>query len=124
MGVPGGPPFSAELIDVFQRADIWIEGGLRLEQGFILSRMILAAATVAVIERRFLQAAAWSLGGAVLSALGLIHAYRWQAGDTVLSLTPAWPWVEGYAVMAACFVAARWVTVPKQPVDDDGARGS
>jgi AGZA family xanthine/uracil permease-like MFS transporter len=124
VGMPGGTPFSAELVEVFQRADIWLEGALRLEQGFILSSMILAAATVAVIERRFLQAAAWSSGGAVLSALGLMHSYRWQAGDTVLSLTPAWPWVAGYAVMAACFAAARWVTVPQQAADDDVAPGS
>jgi AGZA family xanthine/uracil permease-like MFS transporter len=112
VGIPGGPPFSAELIDIFQRSDIWLDGALRLEQGFILSSMILAAATVAVIERRFVLAGGWCLVAAALSALGLMHSYRWSSGDTVLSLTPAWPWAAAYAVMAACFVLARWLTVP------------
>jgi AGZA family xanthine/uracil permease-like MFS transporter len=74
--------------------------------------MILAAATVHVIERQFLRAAWWSLAGAALSAIGLMHSYRWLAGDTALWLHPAWPWVAGYAVMAGCFALARWVTVP------------
>jgi adenine/guanine/hypoxanthine permease len=124
MGVPGGPPFTPELVSAFQRADIWLDGALRLEQGFILSSMIIAAATVAVIERRFVEAAVWSAGGALLSALGLMHSYQWRAGDTVLSLTPAWPWVAGYAVMAACFVAARWVTVPQPGAPDGESPGS
>ena len=112
MGMPGGAPFSAGLIDTFARSDLWIDGGLRLEQGFIASAMILSAATVCVIERQFLRAALWSLAGAGMSAVGLMHSYQWQAGDTVLLLRPAWPWVFGYLVMAGCFALARWVTVP------------
>jgi adenine/guanine/hypoxanthine permease len=113
MGSPGGQPFSAKLLPIFERTDIWFDGALRLEQGFILSSMILAAVTVAVIERGFLQAALWCLGGAALSALGLMHSYQWTEGDTALWLRPAWPFVAGYAVMAGCFVLARWVTVPR-----------
>src|SRR5678815_4071818 len=118
LGAPGGPPFSADLLTRFLRADLWMDGALRLEQGFILSSVLLAAATVGVIERRFRQAALWCLGGAVLSAVGLIHSYRWATADTVLSLTPAWPWTVGYTVMAACFALAPWVTLP---VDDASA---
>jgi AGZA family xanthine/uracil permease-like MFS transporter len=113
VGAPGGPPFSPELLGVFERMDIWFDGALRLEQGFILSSMLLAAATVAVIERQFVRAGLWCMGGAVLSALGLLHSYRWTSSDTVLSLRPAWPFVAGYAVMAVIFVLARWVTVPE-----------
>lgn len=119
VGGPGGPPFSQELFGAFERTDIWFDGALRLEQGFILSSMILAAATVAVIERRFIQAGLWCVGAATLSALGLMHSYRWTSGDTVLSLTPAWPWVAGYGVMAACFVLARWVSVPRPESPDE-----
>ena len=114
MGVPGGPPFSPALLDVFQRADLWLEGGLRLEQGFILSSVLLAAMTVAVIERQFRRAALWCLGSAALSAVGLIHSYRWMSSDTVLWLHPAWPWALGYAAMAACFALAPWVTIPSE----------
>jgi AGZA family xanthine/uracil permease-like MFS transporter len=112
IGVPGGVPFSVQLLPAFERSDIWFDGALRLEQGFILSSMLLAAATVAVIERRFLQAGAWCVGAAALSAAGLMHSYGWAPADTMLRLAPAWPWVAGYLVMAAVFVLARWVTVP------------
>jgi AGZA family xanthine/uracil permease-like MFS transporter len=112
MGLPGGAPFDAGLISKFAQSDLWIDGALRLEQGFIVSAMVLAAATVAVIERQFLRAAAWCLGAALLTAVGLMHAYRWTPGDTVLELSPAWPWVHGYCAMAACFALARWLTVP------------
>jgi len=112
LGVPGGRPLSEDLLTAFQRGDLWMDGALRLEQGFILSSVVLAAATVAVIERRFSQAALWCGAGAGLSALGLVHSYRWTPTDTVLSLSPAWPWAVGYGVMAVCFALARWVTAP------------
>jgi adenine/guanine/hypoxanthine permease len=113
-GAPGGPVFDAKLIDAFKTSDTWIHGAFALEQGFIFSAMILAAATVEVIERRFTRAALWCLAGAALSAVGLVHSYRFTPGDTVVSLTPAWPWAAGYAAMAAVFFAARWVTEPSQ----------
>ena len=115
MGVPGGRPFSEDLLAAFLRADLWMDGAFRLEQGFIFSSVLLAAATVCVIERRFRQAAGWCLAGAALSAVGLIHSYRWTPSDTVLALTPAWPWALGYGVMAVCFAVAPWIT---SPVDD------
>ena len=121
MGVPGGPPFSAALLGVFQRADIWLDGALRLEQGFILSSVLRAAMTVEVIERRFRRAALWCLGAAALSAVGLIHSYRWTSSDTVLWLHPAWPWAVGYLVMAVCFAVAPWTTVPSE---EHGPSGS
>jgi AGZA family xanthine/uracil permease-like MFS transporter len=38
--------------------------------------MTLATITVYVIERDFCQAAYWSLAGAVLSWVGLMHSYK------------------------------------------------
>jgi AGZA family xanthine/uracil permease-like MFS transporter len=111
MGIPGGPPFSEALIPAFLASDTWIHGVFALEQGFIFTSMILAAATVGVLERRFRMAALWCLVGAVLSAVGLMHSYAWTPADTVVSLTPAWPWALGYAVMALIFLVAPWVTV-------------
>lgn len=111
MGIPGGPPFSEALIPAFLASDTWIHGVFALEQGFIFTSMILAAATVGVLERRFRMAALWCLVGAALSALGLMHSYAWTPADTVVSLTPAWPWALGYAVMALIFLVAPWVTV-------------
>ena len=74
--------------------------------------MILAAATVGVIERRFGLAALWCAAAAVLAATGLMHAYRLTPGDTAVALAPAWPWAAGYAAMAVVFFVARWVTEP------------
>jgi AGZA family xanthine/uracil permease-like MFS transporter len=111
VGMPGGPPFSPALIPAFHASDTWIDGAFALEQGFIFTAMILAAATVAIIERRFERAAAWCGLAAGLAAVGLIHSYRWTPGDTAMALQPAWPWAAGYALMAAWLLAARWLTV-------------
>lgn len=109
--------FSSRLEAVFQAHDVWLSGGLALEQGFILAAMVLSAATVAVIERRFTAASLWCCGGALLSAFGLMHAYQWSGGDTVMR--PGWPWQTSaapfaiaYGAMAVIYFAARWLTQP------------
>lgn len=112
VGTPGGPPFSEALIGKFAATDTWIHGAFALEQGFIFTSMVIAAATVAVIERKWITAAAWSAAASVLSALGLMHGYAFTPADTVIDLAPAWPWATGYAVMALVFVSAQYVTVP------------
>jgi AGZA family xanthine/uracil permease-like MFS transporter len=111
VGTPGGPPFSESLIDAFRTSDTWIHGAFALEQGFIFSAMILAAATTFIIERQFRTAALWFFAGAALSLAGLMHSYAWTAGDTVMSLTPAWPWAAGYAVVGLFLLATPWLTV-------------
>jgi AGZA family xanthine/uracil permease-like MFS transporter len=112
-GAPDGPKLSADIVPKFQARDIWIEGGLALREGFIFTSMILAAMTVALIERRFVTAAVWCFIAAGLSAVGFIHSYRYLDGDTTQALlTPAWTWTIGYAVMGLTFALARWVTEP------------
>ncbi|MBK9753318.1 MAG: NCS2 family permease [Nannocystis sp.] len=108
----GGTVMSPALVPAFQQADVWIDGAFALEQGFIFTAMLLSAATVAVIERRFVQAAAWCLVAAALSLTGLMHSYAWTPADTVLSLTPAWSFAGGYALMAAVFLLAPLLTTP------------
>jgi len=56
-------------------ADLYIKGVVALNQGFLLSSMVLASILVHVIERQFTRAAVWCGVAGVLSALGLIHAY-------------------------------------------------
>ena len=109
-GIPEGPPFSDALVAAFNRSDVWIQGAFALEQGFIFTSMILAAATVAIIERRFARASLWFYGASILAAGGLVHSYRWTASDTVMSLTPAWPWALAYAIVATLLLAARFLT--------------
>ncbi|HEU4532704.1 MAG TPA: hypothetical protein VFS00_01255, partial [Polyangiaceae bacterium] len=114
VGAPGGPPFSPALVDAFAATDTWIHGAFALEQGFIFTSMILAAATVAVIERKFAAASAWCAAAAALAAAGLVHSYAFTPGDTAVRLAPAWPWALGYAAMAALFAVARFVTSPHE----------
>ncbi len=114
LGSPGAEPFSEAVIGRFAASDTWIHGAFALEQGFIFTSMILAAATVAVIERNFIVAGLWCTAAAALSSVGLMHGYAFTPADTVLQLAPAWPWALGYAVMAVVFFAARFVTEPHE----------
>jgi AGZA family xanthine/uracil permease-like MFS transporter len=110
-GTPGGKPFSEDLVGTFQStSDTWIHGAFALEQGFIFTAMILAAATVGIIERRFVTAGIWCFLAATVSAAGLMHSYQWTFGSTELDLAPAWPWAIGYAIMGGSMLAARFVT--------------
>ncbi|MFN7963544.1 MAG: NCS2 family permease [Thermoanaerobaculia bacterium] len=117
-GAPGGPVFSEQLIPAFLASDTWIHGFFALEQGFIFTAMILSAATVELIERRFARAGVWCLVAAALAALGLLHSYRFTPGDAVQWIHPAWPWAIGYGIMALLFFAARSMTEP-----DEAAHG-
>ncbi|BAW97805.1 hypothetical protein NIES970_27660 (plasmid) [[Synechococcus] sp. NIES-970] len=109
-------PFSEALIPGFEASDTFITGAFALEQGLILSAMILAAMTVHIIEQEFGKAALWTLGAAVLSWLGLMHAYRWTPGDTVLQI--GWgagsAWAAGYLLLTILLVYVQW-THKKQP---------
>lgn len=105
-------PFSDALIGEFAKSNTWIHGAFSLEQGFLFTSMLLAAAVVAVIEHQWTKAAAWCAAASALSAAGLMHSYQWTIDDTVLRLAPAWPFAIGYAVMALLFVSAHWITEP------------
>ena len=72
--------------------------------------MLLSAAVVGVIERKWTVAAAWCALAAVLSATGIMHSYQWTLADTVLRLSPAWPFAIAYAAMALLFLTAPWTT--------------
>ncbi len=87
-------------------AQIPIAGMVALERGFIFTSMILAAMTVAMVEGRFRQAALWALGASAVSATGLMHGYHVTEAGIVSAYGPSttWPFVTGYAVMAALFV--------------------
>lgn len=54
---------------------LYIHGVIALSQGFLITSILYAAVVAFVIRRAYRQAAGWMLGGAVFSALGLIHAY-------------------------------------------------
>ena len=109
-------PFGPLLESALARLDIAARGLFSLEQGFLFTAMILAAMTSEIIDRRFARAAAWSLAAAALSWCGLMHAYAWAPGDTIVALgagTGA-PWAHAYLAVAAFLMVVPWVTRPSQ----------
>ena len=85
-----------------------------MERGYIFTCMIIAAISAFLIDRRFYQAAWWSVAAAVLTFVGLMHAYQLRGNwvDFWLILTTpaegaftynAYPLVVGYLLMAAVF---------------------
>ena len=82
--------------------DVSARGAFALEQGFIFTAMILAAATAEIIDGRMRRASLWMAAGTVLAWFGLIHAYRWVGPDTVVNM--GWgtgaPWAAAYACAA------------------------
>ncbi len=106
VGMPSGPPFSESLEGTLAAFDLAGRGAFALEQGFIFTAMILAAVTAEIIDRRFLRAAVWCCAAAVLSFVGLMHAYIWTPGDTVvaLGLGTGMAWSAAY-LLAAVFLA-------------------
>jgi adenine/guanine/hypoxanthine permease len=104
-------PFGALETELLQDSGTWLKGVLALEQGFIFTASILSAATVALIERRFVRAGLWCVAAAILSAIGFMHSYKWDGAGATNVLQLAWtPWVTGYAAMAGCFFLAPIVT--------------
>ncbi|WP_239651377.1 NCS2 family permease [Neosynechococcus sphagnicola] len=116
LGTPN-QPFSPDLVALFKLSDTYIDGAFALEQGFIFSAMILAAITVYIIEQQFRQAAYWALAAAFLSWVGLMHAFKWTAADTVIDL--GWgtggAWAVGYGLMSILFFYAAWQSSRPSP---------
>jgi AGZA family xanthine/uracil permease-like MFS transporter len=103
-------PFTPALVPGFEKTDTFISGAFALEQGLILSAMILAALTVYIIEKHFGKAALWSLLAAALAWVGLLHSYQWTMGDTVIAL--GWgagaQWAIAYGLLAVLLFYAQW----------------
>jgi len=126
----GGASFTPALLPPLQQADVWAAGAFALEQGQIVTAMLLAAMLVFVIEQRLAAAALCAFVAAAGSWVGLLHAWRFAGADTVLN--PGWgaggPWAVGYLAMAAVFLLAsrrprpaRGQIAPERPDSDDPA---
>jgi adenine/guanine/hypoxanthine permease len=111
LGTPDRP-LTPDLINAFKQSDTYIHGAFALEQGFIFSAMLLAAMTVAIIDRQFWQAAIYAGICALLSFVGLMHSYRWTIADTAINL--GWgtgtEWAIGYLLLAILFIYAAVVS--------------
>ena len=104
-----GQPFGDGLLQGLQQVGVAGAGGLfSLEQGGIITAMLLTSLLVYVIEQRFLAAAGVAGVAGVASWFGVIHAWRFTPGDTALKV--GWgagaEWAYAYGVMAVLLLAA------------------
>ncbi|WP_269527035.1 hypothetical protein [Coraliomargarita parva] len=113
-GIQAGTSFfEPGLLGVLQSArSFYAHGAFALEQGYVYSSVILAAATVCIIDQQFRKAAAWFLLAAFFSMIGLLHQYSFTYADTVsvmrLELNE---WFWAYLTVAALLWIAPWITV-------------
>lgn len=91
--------------------ELYIHGVIALNQGFLLSSMVLAAVLVFVIEHDFIKAAGWAATAAVLSMVGLIHAYRLTPSgvQNTLGIAAAPDFAIMYGLCAAFLVLLHFV---------------
>ena len=110
-------PIPPHLNEIFaSRADFYSGGVFALGEGYIYTSMVLSAATVFIIDRKFRLAAAWFAIGGILAVTGLAHNYHITDSDIVGQIG----WQLGalpfaYFIMAAMCLVTEYVTVP-----DDG----
>jgi AGZA family xanthine/uracil permease-like MFS transporter len=103
-------------------ADLYIHGVISLSQGFLLTSMVLSAMLVFILEKRFLRAAGWALAAAILSMVGLIHAYELtpQGVENRFGFAAA----PGFGVMyaaGALFLATLHFVRPQSPLASEAS---
>jgi AGZA family xanthine/uracil permease-like MFS transporter len=124
--VEKGPAITEVILNQTHSSGAFIGGGFALEQGFLYSAMIWAAIVVYIVDREFKRAAFWSLTGAVLSILGLMHSFQLTGNDSIIhlpliqllsgdapelsTLFPAWEYAVGYSLVGFILLLTPWVT--------------
>jgi AGZA family xanthine/uracil permease-like MFS transporter len=101
--------------DAFMMAGINLGGLIAISQGFLLSSMVWAALSTALLDRRFDRAAAWAGVGGALAFFGFIHAGKLTASGSLYDIRFAagWRWAIGYGLVAL-FLLAMHRFAPKQ----------
>ena len=106
----GETPFSQDTLAALHQNYVWAGGLFALDQGQIVTSVLLSALMVYIIDKRYLAAALCSTLAAVLSFSGAIHA--WMLTPTGPSLQLGFgsggSWSAGYAVMTAVLIAAHF----------------
>jgi adenine/guanine/hypoxanthine permease len=97
-------------------ADLFLPGVIALSQGFIISSMVLAAIIALSIDHNFLKAGFWAFAGALLSALGIVHAYVLtpQGVQNKFGWLAAPEFVLGYALTGGVLLALHFRRSPAE----------
>jgi AGZA family xanthine/uracil permease-like MFS transporter len=114
-----------EMAPVFGN-DLYIHGVIALNQGFLLTAMILAAILVFVIERDFLRAAGWTAAAMVLSMIGLVHAYELTPSgvQNKLGIAAAPEFAIMYGLSAALLIFLHWTGRVEAKHSSDSSRSA
>ena len=98
-------------------ADLFVHGVIALSQGFIITSMLLSAIIALSIDHDFLKASLWAFAGALLSAVGLIHAYILtpQGVQNNFGMLAAPGFVAGYALTGCFLLALHFRKAPGTP---------
>lgn len=119
IGTPAHPiPMNLNVLFA-DRADYYSAGVFAIGEGYIYTCMILSAATVEIIERRLVRAAAWFAAGAAVALVGLAHNYRITGSDVLGAIGFAPGEIPlAYLIMAAICLACHRFARPgaAQPV--------
>ena len=101
--------------------ELFFSGLVALSQGFVLSSMILAALMTKLIDRQFGVAAVWAFLAALLSAVGLMHAYQLTpAGvDNRFGWMAAPSFAAAYAAAGLLFLLISFWTKMSPPPDSE-----
>ena len=98
--------------------DLYIHGVIALSQGFLLTSMLLGAILAFMIDHNFLRAAVWSFAAAMLSAIGVIHAYELTTAgvQNKFGWFAAPEFAVGYGLVGAGLIALHfWQTKRPSP---------
>jgi AGZA family xanthine/uracil permease-like MFS transporter len=92
---------------------LYVYGLIALSQGALLISMIWAAVIAYLLDRRFLHAAAWLVGAAVLSLTGFIHAFRITSRgvETVIGVFAAPAFALSYLAAAIFLIGFHFYAV-------------
>ncbi len=109
---------------------LYIQGVFSLSQGFLFTSMIFSAIMVFAIERQFLKAAGWTFAAALLSTVGVIHAYTLTPHglENKFGLMVAPQFAAAYAVLGCILLALHAFAkgsdeLKPQPARHDDDRG-
>lgn len=112
-----GVPFSEELLGkIAALRNYSVAGVFAGDAGYIFMSILWSGAVVAMVERRFNQAALWMLGAGAFSAMGFMHATKITPFDIIGAVQPAWPWVWAYLGTAVLLAAIPWIAKPTDVV--------
>jgi len=73
-------------IQTFTDQRFYLEGVISLSQGFVVSSIVICAMCMFLFDKLFITAAIWAIVGALLSMVGLIHAYEIDEVHGVVSV--------------------------------------